>query len=735
MKRINRKMIYIIVIFSLIKEIEVKLIESGSFNDLQYKINNLHESLLNLENDYIFQPDEDKNEGIYINKTLIIDGKNHEINGLNESKIFLIKDTEVILKNINFIYGFSTDFGAVINLINASLEIFNCSFSFNIANINGGAIHITNSRLNLTESLFKFNQVKGIYSNGGGISAENSNIYIEKSIFLNNSADEGGAIYSINSTLVIFNSSFYNNNANWYGGALVSDSRLSIYDSNFNNNLAGYKGGSIHSTNSILSDDNFLIIKNTLMFNNIAEYGGAISSSNMQFVHIINSKIFNNYASHGAVISRMSSNEIRIINSSCYHNAAINGAILYSMSGGNNTFENDKFENNIADFGGLIYTLSGRKSSKVTDYYSIFINCSLLDNFGKKGLVYSIFDELRIYNSTITYQNKCYQFPIIYKIMIGRVMESNNWWGEKNPDLDKLIIYEYENYTHNKLNDTKYSEEGCSSTIIQIDEQNSAFTFRRDSDEGVNVNIIYQKNGILQYKNDLDYFWHAIINQDGWIVGNGGADNPHSCEKMEAFAQIMIKKNTLIDELIERISDIKSLYNLGHFLIKSPNGTYGLIAHIIGEKIIIEKGKLKPGEYMISPNNYKYYKKGNISDFDIKENYTYISRYLAAIDTYSSLRTNDFTYNYVTKDNSKYVDIFIANDDGSLSKTGNNSYLFNDIYINKKYIYGEKVPIIMNGMYLDRYIISEGNKSDNKNTNIKINIILLVFIIGLLIIN
>ena len=178
-------MIYIIVIFSLIKEIEVKLIESGSFNDLQYKINNLHESLLNLENDYIFQPDEDKNEGIYINKTLIIDGTNHEINWLNESKIFLIKDTEVILKNINFIHGFSSDFGAVINLIKASLEIFNCSFSFNIANINGGAIHITNSRLNLTESLFKFNQVKGIYSNGGGISAENSNIYIEKSIFFN----------------------------------------------------------------------------------------------------------------------------------------------------------------------------------------------------------------------------------------------------------------------------------------------------------------------------------------------------------------------------------------------------------------------------------------------------------------------------------------------------------------------------------------------------------------------
>ena len=97
---------------------------------------------------------------------------------------------------------------------------------------------------------------------------------------------------------------------------------------------------------------------------------------------------------------------------------------------------------------------------------------------------------------------------------------------------------------------------------------------------------------------------------------------------------------------------------------------------------IIEKGKLKSGEYIISPNNYEYYKKGNTSDLFIKGNYTYISRYLAAIDEYSSQRTNEFTYNYMTKDKLKYIDIFISNDDGSLSNKPKTSDYYNDIYIN-----------------------------------------------------
>ena len=325
--------------------------------------------------------------------------------------------------------------------------------------------------------------------------------------------------------------------------------------------------------------------------------------------------------------------------------------------------------------------------------------------------------------------NKSYNVPIIYKILGGNVILDYNWWGEKNPDFNKLIIYEYENITNNKdLVDKNLRSDGCSSTVIQIDDNNWAFTFRRDSSTSVYVNIVYQKDGILQYKTDDVFFWHTILNNDGWIIGNGGVDYPYSCEKLEAYAKIMIKKNIIIDEFIEDALKIKLFHNLGHYFIKSPNGTYALVSYIKSKNtVIIEKGKLKSGEYIICPNNYDFYKKGKIKDLNIKGNYTYISRYLAAIDEYSSQRTNEFTYNYITKENLKYIDIFISNDDGSLSNKSNTSNLFNDIYINDKYILGEKVPIIMDGMYLDRYIIPK----KDKNTNLKMNIKLLLLLLFL----
>ena len=154
-------------------------------------------------------------------------------------------------------------------------------------------------------------------------------INIKKSMFYENSVDEGVAVYNINSILEIFTNIFYNNNANLYGGAIVSDSQLSIYVSNFNNNKAGYKGGSILTIISEISEDSFLIINYTLIFNNDIKYGGAISSSNLQFVHIFNSEIYENHESFVSVISRMSSNNIEIINCSCYNNNAINESILY----------------------------------------------------------------------------------------------------------------------------------------------------------------------------------------------------------------------------------------------------------------------------------------------------------------------------------------------------------------------------------------------------------------------
>jgi hypothetical protein len=50
---------------------------------------------------------------------------------------------------------------------------------------------------------------------------------------------------------------------------------------------------------------------------------------------------------------------------------------------------------------------------------------------------------------------------------------------------------------------------------IQANDNNCAFTFRRDSSKSVYANLGYQNDGILQYQTDQTFFWHAILNKDG----------------------------------------------------------------------------------------------------------------------------------------------------------------------------------------------------------------------------
>ena len=526
-------MIPIIFMILIIQGIENKTVQK-SFSDLQEKIDNFEGIQMILDSNYTFDPSKDKTTGIVIKKSLSINGKGFAINGLNQARLLNIYNSTVTMERTFFINGFSKEYGGGINLINSTFNSILCGYHYNTAK-KGGAIYLKNSYIYVLDNVVQFNTAKGHYGSGGGIYSENSTIRINITHFRYNLADEGGAIYSINSNLDIYGSLIYNNNANWYGGAIVSDSQISIQTSRLSNNIAGYKGGAIHTTYSYLTDNCFLYINYSAVFNNSAEYGGAISSSNTKYVHIMRSNFYDNHASFGAVVSKMSNNEIQIASSTCKDNYAIYGPVLYSAAGGNNSIRSD-INNNKAEIGGMIYTIKQPSLNKVTNFSSI----------------------------------------------------------EKN-----LL------------------SEGCSSTVIQIDDNDSTFTFRRDSSKSAYVIIAHQKDGILQYLTEDTFFWHTIINKDGWIIGNGGLDSPHSSEKLEAYSKIMIKQNLIIDELIEDILKIKSMQTLGHYFIKAPDGTYVLGSIKSKNNVAFEKGKLKSGEYIICPNNYDFYRKGKISDLKI----------------------------------------------------------------------------------------------------------------------
>ena len=503
MKFIFSKLIPIIFLCSTIQEIDNKE-GKKTFTDLQNLIDNSVNGKINLIEEYVFDPAVDKPTGIIIKKPIEFNGNAFRINGLNQSKIFTIINTDVFIMKTGFINGFSEDFGGAITLINSTLHFWISRIFFSTANIGGGGMYLNNSFLNVTDCEFNFNYVKSNYLIGGGIYSENSRIRINISHLNNNFADEGAVIYSKNSTVDIYNCLIYNNYANWYGGAIVSDSHLHINSSKIFGNKCGYKGGAIHTTHSYTTDNCFLEINYSSIYNNSAEYGGVISTSNTKYVSINKSEFFDNQASFGAIFSKQSISNINVSNSSFSNNTANKGAILYATAGGNNSFVLSSFSDNKADVGGIIYNINGRDLNKITNFNTNFTRCSLENNNMKKGLIYSIYDDIIINTTSITYNNKLYEVPIIYKIVGGKVTLEG-----VNPDLNKLIIYEYENINNNnKLNYKNLRSDGCSSAVIQNGNDDCDFTFRIDSSKLFYVIIDFQKDGILQYKTDQTFLFN-----------------------------------------------------------------------------------------------------------------------------------------------------------------------------------------------------------------------------------
>ena len=706
--------------------------DDSSFTSLENTIFNADGSQISLDRNYSFNQSEDDISGVKISKSLIIDGNGHSINGLKESRLFLVSNANLILKNITFINGFSEEYGAGINLVNANLTLINCCFSYNSANYGGSAIYSYNSIVNITDCTFSFNGADDLYVLGGAVYADNSSVNVEDCEFFNNVADEGGALYSFNSTLNIDNSIFYNNLVRWYGGAVWSEEKANINNSQFYNNNAIYKGGAIHYSYFWIHFG-FALINNSYIFNNSADYGGAISSSSVNPVRIYNSEIYANTATYGAAISRLSRNAIEITDSKLYNNTAKNGTILYSFTVGITEFKNNIIENNTGETGVIYYIVSGRINNITSNYAFNFINCTIKDNDAIKGLFYTYFDILNISDSTITYNGGCYNKTIIYIMEIGEFFQNNNWWGVETPDFDDLVYINNKSDGTNKVDDDYYIPNGCTSAVLQIDNESFAFSFRIDSPDHFCVNIIKQDGGVLQRKSDLTYFGHTYISDDGWVFGSGGNDDPYCSERLEAFAKIMAKENCIIEELIKRACDLKQVADLGHFLVKAPNGTYVAVDYCSSRGRTIEYGVLNPGEFIISPNNYDYYIKGNLSDLNLSEklenlshytidtdlnevfnvsDYVFAAKYLTAMDKFrTNTRNCDFTFYYYTEITEGYetkvVDAYISNDDGSMAFPDYHEALTSkDVLFGDKYVYYEIIPIIMDQVYLGRFNIT-----------------------------
>ena len=192
--------------------------ETGTFTDLNKLINEDYSSndTITLNSNYKFTDGDDAYvPGIKINRTLTIDGNGFTLDGSNSACMFDVEtNSEVIIKNINFINGNATDIHKLGGAIyvgphsNNNNKVINCNFTNNTAKWDGGAIYGRwGTAINCT---FIQNTAEKVYS--GAIYKYNA----INCTFIQNTAIYGGAAFD--STAI--NCTFINNTAQGSGAML-----------------------------------------------------------------------------------------------------------------------------------------------------------------------------------------------------------------------------------------------------------------------------------------------------------------------------------------------------------------------------------------------------------------------------------------------------------------------------------------------------------------------------------
>ena len=261
----------------------------------------------------------------------------------------------------------------------------------------------------------------------------------------------------------------------------------------------------------------------------------------------------------------------------------------------------------------------------------------------------------------------------------------------------------YEEITENEEINLSASE--CCSLVIQENDE-TVFAFRQDGQmtgNGIEINAM-EWNGINIIKQEIDtpheYFFHGIITENGWVVGEGGSQYNDSSRTIEQIAATMIKNNDISPNYLNQIKNILARYKYGHFVIKDPNGKYG-----IAFANTYFTGTLNNGECLVVPNYYSYYKKVSYKRYSSNPVDAIII--ICSYENSGYNRKSIMTYDYKTHDTENGVfygiDAFATNDNGR--NVGlNTANKITHIYFKGKYYAPNVIPQNPGKLYVGSHI-------------------------------
>jgi len=353
----------------------------GTFQELQENITQGYASgHITLDKDYEYE-DEFSTDGITITQGITIDGQGHKIDAKGKARIFNIETDNVILKNITFLNGKSTDGGAINWKANYG-SVLDCRFENNTAEY-GGSVYF-NGTGEVTNCNFTDNTASG---KGGAVYVDKtfSNSKIT-SLFINNSANNGGAIY-FNGGIknVTINGYFKGNGAERAGGAIFvrGQSRNSTFSSEFYDNRARQASGGGIFFGNLVENNRF----ESIFKSNFAFYGGGIFLYNKANSNEFSSDFINNTAkSCGGAIFFYNTTDKNNFSGSFINNSALGevseivgngGAITFKDISSNCMFTCDFINNTAAlNGGGINYRQTP---------HNITLNANFINNTSPRG--------------------------------------------------------------------------------------------------------------------------------------------------------------------------------------------------------------------------------------------------------------------------------------------------------------------------------------------------------------
>jgi predicted outer membrane repeat protein len=157
-------------------------------------------------------------------------------NVVNDGGAIYLQSSDLTLFNSQFLNNYADNGGSVCTDSSSTIDIDTCTFTNNHANNSGGALYLLSSSSDIIGSDFEGNNALF----GGAIFFDNvAGVNLDTCNFRRNTATTGGALYLLGSNIGVNNSNFVNNSAD-YGSAIYNNvaSVLAILNSFFTDNLA-----------------------------------------------------------------------------------------------------------------------------------------------------------------------------------------------------------------------------------------------------------------------------------------------------------------------------------------------------------------------------------------------------------------------------------------------------------------------------------------------------------------